>query len=129
MKSWMKSSIKAQNLFFYSLYSFDEKKWHCWSGTEVPELRENWRLPHQLLADCPILVCVSGGLLDFAYQISLSPPTFSNSVVPLVCERTAVMQDVLWGNTELEQITFHSDNGTLGKVTTYYSYLEGKFQW
>ena len=23
------------------------------------------------------------------------------------------MQDVLWGNTELEQITFHSDNGRL----------------
>ena len=36
----------------------------------------------------------------------------------------AVMQDVLWGNTELEQITFHSNNGRLTKVNILLSLLD-----
>ena len=118
--------LGSKTFFFYFLYSFDEKKWHCWSGTGTPELNGKLGPFFQLTFG---RLTLGWGLLDFVYQIGFSPPTFSNSIVPVICERTAVMQDVLWGNTELEQITFHSDNGRLQKVTTYYSYLRRKFQW
>ena len=48
------------------------------------------------------------------------------NIFGLVCERTAVMQDVLWGNTKLEEITFYADNGRLRKVSKYSLFLSSE---